>query len=107
MDAGKLDKIISITKTTSTSRSADGAPVITVSTLASNIWSEVLPTAGRERWANNALIYEADTEFILRYTSLVTEKCCITFNSNSYNIKKIIDWNEDHIELHVLGQLVR
>lgn len=107
MDAGGIDRLISITKTTSTSRSDDGAPILTVSTLSSNVWARVRPLTGREPYIDNALFFEADTEFTIRYTTLISEQCRIIYESDSYDVKKIIDFAARHIELHIVGQRVR
>lgn len=105
MDSGRLDRIISICKTTSTARSDDGAPVISMTTLSSQVWAEVRPVTGREKYINNAVFYETDVEFIIRYSTIVNEQCQIKYNSEYYDIKKIINWQERNVELHLLGQL--
>jgi len=107
MDAGRMNKLISITKTTSTSRADSGAPVMTVSTLSSNVWAEARPITGREFFANDAVFYEADIDFVIRYTTIVTELCRIKFNNEFYDIKKFIDFKSKNIELHILGKVVR
>jgi len=107
MDSGRMNKLISITKATSTARSDDGAPVLTVTTISSNVWAEVVPITGRERWANNSPLYESDIDFKIRYSTLVTELCRVVYGSENYEIKKLINWREQNTELHILGRLVR
>lgn len=107
MDAGRLNRLISITKTTSTARSDDGAPIITISTLTSNVWAEVRPIIGRERYVNNSIYYESDVEFIMRYSTIVTELCRVTFESEYYDIQRLINYKNENIELHILGKRVR
>ena len=107
MNSGRLDRIISIVKTTSTARSTDGAPIMTISTLSSNVWAEVKPITGRENFINDAKYYEADTMFTMRYTTVVTELCQIKYNSNFYNINKFINFYDRNRELQILGKMVR
>jgi SPP1 family predicted phage head-tail adaptor len=107
MNAGRLDRIISIVKTTSTARSTDGAPIMTMATLASAVWASVYPVTGRETYINNAQFYEADTLFTMRYSTVVTELCQISYNSQYYNINKIINYGERNRELQIIGKAVR
>jgi len=107
MNAGRMNRTVSIVKPVSTARSADGAPVITISTLASNVWAEVKPITGRETFINNAQLYEADTVFTMRYTTALTELCQIKFDNNFYDIKKYIDFVDKHRTLEILGRLIK
>lgn len=107
MNAGRMDRLISIVKTTSTAVSDDGAPVMTVSTLSSNVWAEVRPVTGRERFINDAKFFEADTLFTMRHTTVLTELCQILYDGNYYDITRHIDPFDRRRELQVLGKLVR
>ena len=107
MNCGKLNRLISITKKISTARSTDGAPIMTVSTLSSNVWAEVRPVTGRETYVNNAIQYEADTLFTMRYSTVVDELCQIKYNGYYYDIKNIINPFDNNKELQILGKLIR
>lgn len=107
MNAGRMDKLVSIVKTTSIARSTDGAPILTIATRASNVWAEFKPVTGRESFANAAIQYEADAVITMRYTSLVTEVCQIKYDGNFYDIKKYINFFDDNRVLQILGKTVR
>ena len=107
MNAGRLDRLINIRKTTSTARSTDGAPIMTVATRASNVWAEKRPITGRENFINGAIFYEADTLFSIRYSTAVTELCTIYSNGESYDIKKIIDPYDRNRMMEILARVIR
>lgn len=107
MNAGRMDKIVSVVKTTSTARSTDGAPILTITTQASNVWAEFKPVTGRESFINEAIHYEADAVITMRYTTAVNEVCMIKYNDDFYNIKKFIDFSGDNRVLEILGRRVR
>jgi len=107
MNAGRMNKLVSIVKTTSTSRSTDGAPILTITTLSSNVWAKFKPITGRESFINEAIHYEADAVITMRYTSIVNELCQIKYKGNFYDIKKFIDFQDDNITLEIFGKMVR
>ena len=107
MNAGRMNKLININKSTYTARSTDGAPIITLSTKASNVWAEAKPITGTERFIQNAKYYEADIQFTMRYTTVLTEKCQIKYNSEYYDINKYSDPYGRNKVLIVLGKLKR
>jgi SPP1 family predicted phage head-tail adaptor len=107
MNAGRMDKIVSVVKTTSTARSTDGAPILTIATRASNVWAEFKPITGRESFINEAIHYEADAVITMRHTTAVNELCQIKYDSNYYDIKKFINFYGDNRVIEILGRRVR
>jgi len=107
MNAGRMDKLVSVVKTISTARSTDGAPILTISTLSSNLWAEYKPITGRESFANEAIRYEADAVITMRHTSVINEVCQIKYNGNFYNIKKIINFYDKNVDIEMLVRMIR
>lgn len=107
MNAGRMDKLVSIVETISTARSTDGAPILTISTLASNVWAEYKPITGRESFINAAIQYEADAVITMRYSSFVNEVRQIKYNGNFYNIKKFINFYDKNVDIEIFVGLVR
>jgi SPP1 family predicted phage head-tail adaptor len=107
MNAGRMDKLLSIVESISTARSTDGAPILTISTLSSNIWAEFKPVTGRETFINEAIRYEADAVITMRYSSFVNEVRQIKYNSNFYDIKKFINFYDKNVDIQMLVRMVR
>jgi len=89
MDAGKLNRYITIQSKT-TSRSASGGVYETWSTLA-NVWANKLPRPGNEGVEADRQVYRIFDEWEIYYLSTVTPKCRF-YDSDSgayYNILSV------------------
>lgn len=108
MRAGRLNRQITITSPVSTARSTDGAPIVVNSTLLSKVWARVDPKAGsevyrdRNRWEIN------ETDFFIRYTTVsITPSMSVSYNGNSYDIKAVINLDDDNWELQLITKRVK
>jgi len=106
MRAGKLNRIISIRSPSVTSRSTDGEPIFTWTTILDSVWADVQPVSGRELFSMNERWGDITTKFILRYSSLVTIQCRVFDHTDSkeYDIKSVIDIDDERRGLEILGQ---
>lgn len=110
MNSGRIDRLINIReRVLSTSRSTDGAPLETVSTLSSNVWAQILPRTGKEYFTMDQRYYDSDVTYKLRYTTHISETCKIfdTYTSNIYDVKMHQDVKDRHRELIVLGKRIK
>ena len=106
MNAGRLNRPISIRQTVSTARSTDGEPIKSVSTVLTDIWADVRPISAREFFRADNRYADVDTLFTLRYTSVITQTMTVAYNGSEYDIKSVIDVNDRHTELQVLGKKI-
>lgn len=106
MNAGRLDRLISIRQTVSTARSTDGEPLKTISTVLTDIWANVRPISAREFFKADNRYYDADTLFTLRYTSVITQLMTVAFSGTEYDIKSLIDVDDRHKELQIFGKKI-
>ena len=107
MRAGQLDRLITITYPVSTARSTDGAPIVTTSTLLSDIWARKETKTGSEiyRDRNRWEVNEAD--FFIRYTTVsITPSMSVLDDGDSYDIKAIINVKEKDRELQLITKRV-
>ncbi|NIT56954.1 MAG: phage head closure protein [Aliifodinibius sp.] len=110
MNSGKLDRLINIREqVVSTSRSTDGAPIITTSTISSNVWAKKEPLTGREYFTQDQRYYDSDIRYRLRHTTAITETCKIhdVYSSVDYDVKMFQDIDDRHRELIVLGKRIK
>lgn len=100
VEAGKLNKQISIQSATF-GRDALGGPSVTYTSTVLNTWARVQPLIGREYFASKQLQAVVDTKFTIRYPGTVTvaPTMQLTYNSNKYNIESVINVNEANQEL--------
>ena len=87
MEAGKLDRRITIQQATVT-RGAGGGETRTWANLAT-VWANVRPMSGREFTAGQQL-GEVTTTFQIRYRSDVVEKMRVSYDSKTYNIRAVL-----------------
>lgn len=87
MRAGRLNRRIIIQQATEV-QDAHGQPVQTW-TAYKTCWAEYLPKRGREFFAADQTIAEADAVFRIRYDSGVTRKMRISFGDDYYDITAI------------------
>jgi len=110
MRAGKLNRQISIRAPSTWTRSTDGEPVITWSTVLTSIWADRQPVSGKELFAQDARWSEATVRFITRYSSLVdtTHRIIdLADSSAEYNILAVININDERRGLELLASRVR
>lgn len=96
MEAGKLDRRITIQQATVT-RGAGGGETRSWTTLAT-VWANVRPMSGREFVAGQRTgggtttqqLGEVTTTFQIRYRSDVVEKMRISYDSKTYNIRAVL-----------------
>lgn len=102
MKAGRLRHRVSIINARTTARSAEGAPIITFSTVIET-WADVEPLSGSEMFRQNYRYSEADTKFTIRYSTFdIAPKMDLVFNGSTYNILSVVDSSNAHRELVLL-----
>lgn len=69
----------------------------------SNVRSAIDPLRGKEYFQAAAVGAENTIRFTIRYREGVTTKMRIKYGSHIFNIRSVIDVNEQHIELQLLG----
>lgn len=109
MRAGKLNRLISIRSPSATARSTDGEPIVTWSTVLGNVWADVQPLSGRELFRASERYSEVTTRFIVRYSSLVDATMRVIdlgASSAAYDIKAVIDINDERKGLEILAQRI-
>lgn len=87
MRAGRMNRKITIQQPTETLDSYN-QPVASWSTY-KTVWAEYLPKRGREYFAADQTVAEADAVFRIRYDSGVTRKMRISFGGDYYDISGI------------------
>ena len=103
MRAGLLDKQINIRYSVSTARSTDGAPIVTTSTLLTDVWARVDHKTGGENYKDRNRWEINETDFFIRYTTAaITPSMSVYYGGESYDIKAIINVNEDNRELQII-----
>lgn len=105
MQSGRLRNRISIISPLTTARSTDGAPIVTYSTLLSDVWCEVQNVTARENFKNDMRWAVTDKIFRIRYsTQAIGPKCKIVYNSENYDVQSVVDIQERHKELEIVGR---
>jgi SPP1 family predicted phage head-tail adaptor len=100
MEAGRLDKRVTIQSQAST-RNSIGEPVQTWSDVAT-IWASVEPVQGREFWAQQQVQSEVTTRVRIRYREGVTASMRVLYGSRVYDIRSVIDPKERHEEMQLM-----
>lgn len=100
MDAGRLDKRVTIQSMTAT-RNAIGEPVEAWADVAT-VWAAVEPVQGREFWEQQQVQSEVTTRIRIRYRAGVTAAMRVTYGGRFYNIKSVIDPRERHDEMQLM-----
>lgn len=108
MNAGRMDRLISIRQNVvSTSRSTDGQPLKTESTILANIWAEKRPLSMKELFSpgDRRRFMEADTQFTIRYTTVAINQLMFVYSDGgSYDIESVIDVGDRHIDIQILAK---
>lgn len=89
MRAGIMRHRITV-KRPSTSRDSAGAPVETLTDVAT-MWANIGFASGRERWANEHTVNNYDAVVTIRYRADISEDMRIYHDSRELDIKAIID----------------
>jgi len=100
MDAGRMDKRISI-EAQATTRNAIGEPVTAWAPLAA-VWASIEPLRGREFWAQQQVQSEVTTRIRIRYRAGITPAHRVRHAGRIYNIHSVIDPKERHEELQLM-----
>ncbi|HXK43278.1 MAG: Phage head-tail joining protein [Betaproteobacteria bacterium ADurb.Bin341] len=102
MRAGRLNRRISIRKSTS-SPDSYGGQIPTWSTFLNDAWAQVRPLSMREMWQADQVSSPIDTEFLLRYATGITPSMIVVYDGKEYNIHSVIDVGDKHTELRILA----
>ena len=102
MRAGRLNRRISIRKSTSPPDSY-GGQIPTWSTFLNDAWAQVRPLSMREMWQADQVSSPIDTEFLLRYATGITPSMIVVYDGKEYNIHSVIDVGDKHTELRMLA----
>ena len=102
MRAGPLKKVVSVGKYTTTLDSY-GQEVVTYTTL-QDIRASINPATGNEVYMNDRLINEVSHKIEIRYNATLNlnPKDVLVYNSRTFNIISVINWNEGNDRLIVL-----
>lgn len=85
--AGRRDRYIEIQRTINTSDGIGGT-VESWATLA-NFWAEVVPIKAKEKLQSDREIVAKQNRFIIDYSSTITEKDRIVYNSKYWDIESL------------------
>lgn len=103
MRAGKLKQRVSIITPGATTRSADGAPIITFSTVLS-AWAAVEPLSGNELFRGDYRYADDTVKITMRYSTVAIQaKMSVICTGSTYNIATIIDSSNAHKELVLIA----
>jgi len=93
--SGALNRLIDIRSPSTWTRSTDGQPIMTWSTIATGVWADRIPLTAREMFRADVRWEEVRTKFVIRHTTVaITPQCRLidlADSSAEYDIKEIID----------------
>ena len=102
MRAGRLKHKISIITPGATTRSGDGAPIVTYSTILS-CWADAQPMIGNEVFRDDYRWSNSDLKFTIRYSTVeILPKMSVICTGSTYNILSVVDSSNAHKELILL-----
>lgn len=101
MQAGKLDRRITIQQESTFTRDSFGAKLSSWSDLAT-VWAEKRDLTARELFQAGQVYADVTTMFRIRYISGIDPKMRVSFESRYYNIRSVIDPTDQHRELQLL-----
>jgi SPP1 family predicted phage head-tail adaptor len=92
LDAGSLDRRITLERATATQASPSGEQLLTWAE-ETTIWAEVQPLSGGELFRAQQLEAKADTRFRVRYRTDITpdEKLRISYGGRTYDIRSVVE----------------
>jgi SPP1 family predicted phage head-tail adaptor len=103
MKSGSLNKRIKISQLVTGSPVVDdlGTPNTSWEEL-DTVWAAVEPISGRDFWAQQQVQSEITVKIRIRYRNDVVVGMKAEYNSKTYMIKNIIDYQESHKELWLM-----
>jgi len=105
MRIGKMRHRITIVQPKSTSRSTDGAPVFTESTILKDIWCAIKPSGGKEVFRDDYRWSVSDKIFTIRYTTAtLTPAMVIRYSSEDYEIQAVTPVDERKYYIDIVGR---
>lgn len=104
MQAGRLDREITIQQATETNDSYGSVQVVW-STYASP-WAQVIAVRAEERVVSGRILATKVNRFRIRYDSGITEKMRIVYESENYNIRGISEIGRQE-GMELLGELIQ
>lgn len=90
MDAGRLNRRVTIETPTITRGTSFKEPVETWATFAT-VWAAIEPLSGRELLANRQVENEVTTRVRIRYLAGVLPKMRVVYGSRTFRIESVID----------------
>jgi SPP1 family predicted phage head-tail adaptor len=103
MRAGRLNRQISIISPRTTARSADGAPIVTQTTVLQT-WANVEPLSGSEMFRGDYRYAEDSMKFTIRYsTEAIAAPMSVVCTGSTYNIQSVIDSSNAHREMVLIA----
>jgi SPP1 family predicted phage head-tail adaptor len=103
MRAGRLNRQISIISPRTTARSADGAPIVTQTTVL-RCWANVEPLSGSEMFRGDYRYAEDSMKFTIRYTTeSIAAPMSVVCTGSTYNILSVLDSSNAHREMVLIA----
>jgi SPP1 family predicted phage head-tail adaptor len=100
MKIGKLRQRIKIQKYTAGRDSFGGEEPVW--TDVAEVWARVSPVSGKEFFASAQVNAEVTTKITMRYIKGITPKMRVVFDSRSFDIVSVLDFEERGIELNLM-----
>jgi SPP1 family predicted phage head-tail adaptor len=100
MKIGKLRHRIKIQKYTAGRDSFGGEEPVW--TDVAEVWARVSPVSGKEFFASAQVNAEVTTKITMRYIKGITPKMRVVFDSRSFDIVSVLDFEERGIELNLM-----
>lgn len=100
INAGQLNKQL-ILQAPSISREADGAEVITWTTLAT-IWSDITSSGGREFWQAKQINAEISHMVTIRYRDKISPRYRLLYGSRIFQILSVVNADETRTGLQLM-----
>ena len=103
MRAGRLNRKITIISPRTTARSAEGAPIVTQTTVLSP-WADVEPMIGSEMFRGDYRYADDSVKFTIRYsTEGIAPKMSVVCTGSTYNIVSVTDSSNAHREMIIIA----
>jgi SPP1 family predicted phage head-tail adaptor len=103
MRAGQLNRQISIISPRTTARSAEGAPIVTQTTVL-NTWASVEPLSGSEMFSGDYRYADNSVKFVIRYsTEGIEPKMSVVCTGSTYNIISVLDPSNAHKMMEIIA----
>lgn len=104
MRAGLLNRQISIISPRTTARSAEGAPIVTQTTVLKT-WAAVEPLSGSEMFRGDYRYADDTVKFTIRFsaTAGIAPTMSVVCTGSTYNILSVIDTNNAHREMVLIA----